>query len=69
MTADGHPISGPPEALGQSEEFLDFQERLSRAAKVDRPVLLIGERGHRQGAGRGPAPLSLAPLAGPPGRP
>ncbi len=33
------------EALGQSEAFLDFQERLSRVAPVDRPVLLIGERG------------------------
>lgn len=33
------------EALGQSEVFLAFQERLSRAARVDRPVLLIGERG------------------------
>lgn len=33
------------EALGQSEPFLDFQERLSRVAPVDRPVLLIGERG------------------------
>ena len=33
------------EALGQSEVFLDFTERLSRVAKVDRPVLLIGERG------------------------
>ena len=35
----------PPEALGQSEAFLAFQERLSRAAGVDRPVLLVGERG------------------------
>lgn len=34
-----------PEALGQSEAFLDFQEKLSRVARVDRPVLLIGERG------------------------
>jgi len=34
-----------PEAIGQSEAFLDFQERLSRVATVDRPVLLIGERG------------------------
>ena len=34
-----------PEALGQSEVFLAFQERLSRVAKVDRPVLLVGERG------------------------
>ncbi len=45
----GHPatVSGGPhlEALGQSEAFLDFQERLSRAAPVERPVLLIGERG------------------------
>jgi psp operon transcriptional activator len=32
-------------ALGESEEFLEFQERLSAAAKVDRPLLLIGERG------------------------
>jgi len=35
----------PLEALGQSEAFLDFMEHLSRVAKVDRPVLLIGERG------------------------
>jgi psp operon transcriptional activator len=33
------------EALGQSEAFLDFQERLSRVARVDRPVLVVGERG------------------------
>ncbi len=33
------------EPIGQSDAFLDFQETLSRAAKVDRPVLLIGERG------------------------
>ena len=33
------------EALGQSETFLDFQERLSRVAPVNRPVLLVGERG------------------------
>ena len=33
------------EALGQSEAFLEFQERLSRAAKVERPILLLGERG------------------------
>ena len=33
------------EALGQSEAFLEFQERLSRVAQVDRPVLIIGERG------------------------
>lgn len=33
------------EAFGQSEAFLVFQERLSRVAPVQRPVLLIGERG------------------------
>lgn len=33
------------DAIGESEAFLDFQERLSRVAKVDRPVLLVGERG------------------------
>ena len=33
------------EALGQSDAFLEFQERLSRVAPVNRPVLLIGERG------------------------
>ena len=33
------------EALGQSEVFLEFQERLSRVAPVNRPVLILGERG------------------------
>ena len=33
------------EALGQSEPFLEFQEQLSRVAPVNRPILLIGERG------------------------
>ena len=33
------------EALGQSEPFLQFQEKLSKVAGVNRPVLLIGERG------------------------
>jgi psp operon transcriptional activator len=36
---------GITEALGQSEVFLEFQERLSQVARVNRPVLLIGERG------------------------
>lgn len=36
---------GLPEAIGQSETFLEFQDRLSRAAPINRPVLLIGERG------------------------
>ena len=39
-------VSGAPvEALGSSDEFLDFQQRLARAAKAPRPVLLVGERG------------------------
>ncbi|MEE8398428.1 MAG: sigma 54-interacting transcriptional regulator, partial [Desulfobacterales bacterium] len=33
------------EALGQSEAFLEFQERLSKVAPINRPVLFIGERG------------------------
>jgi psp operon transcriptional activator len=42
--SEGHE-RGIQEALGQSEPFLTFQEDLSRAAGVDRPVLIIGERG------------------------
>ncbi|MCC6143978.1 MAG: sigma 54-interacting transcriptional regulator [Candidatus Hydrogenedentes bacterium] len=47
MYDDPHSHATPPaaEALGQSEAFLDFQERLSRVAQVERPVLLLGERG------------------------
>lgn len=33
------------ETLGNSEAFLDFQEHLSHAASVNRPILLVGERG------------------------
>ncbi len=33
------------ETIGRSKAFLDFQERLQRVAPIDRPVLLIGERG------------------------
>ena len=36
---------GKVEALGESEAFMDFQERLSRVAQVERPVLIVGERG------------------------
>ncbi len=36
---------GKNEALGESEAFMLFQERLSRVAQVDRPVLIVGERG------------------------
>ena len=37
--------SASTEALGHSEAFLEFQEMLSRVAPIQRPVLLIGERG------------------------
>ena len=33
------------DAIGQSEAFLDFQEKLSRVARINRPLLLVGERG------------------------
>ena len=33
------------EALGESESFLNFQAELSRAAGVNRSVMIIGERG------------------------
>ncbi len=39
------PQSRLQEAIGQSPAFLDFQERLGRVAPIERPVLLIGERG------------------------
>lgn len=39
------PAASTKEAQGQSESFLSFQEQLSRVASVDRPVLLLGERG------------------------
>ena len=48
-TSRGHTqrgsLVGRMEALGESEAFLEFQERLSQVAAVDRPVLLVGERG------------------------
>ncbi|MCF6246084.1 MAG: phage shock protein operon transcriptional activator [Desulfobacula sp.] len=34
-----------PEALGQSEAFFEFQEQLSAVAPIERPVLILGERG------------------------
>ena len=36
---------GNLEAFGRSDTFLDFQQQLARVAKVQRPVLLVGERG------------------------
>jgi len=44
-TASPNTISDKGEALGQSEKFLEFQERLSKVAPINRPVLVLGERG------------------------
>jgi psp operon transcriptional activator len=33
------------DALGQAPAFLEFQQALRMAAKIDRPVIIIGERG------------------------
>jgi psp operon transcriptional activator len=33
------------EAIGQSEAFMEFREQISRVAPIDRPVLILGERG------------------------
>jgi psp operon transcriptional activator len=35
----------PAEPIGRSEAFVTFLERVSRVAAVDRPVLVVGERG------------------------
>lgn len=43
-TRTGAPLK-TTEALGQSEKFLEFQERLAWVAPINRPVLLLGERG------------------------
>ncbi|MGD8387420.1 MAG: phage shock protein operon transcriptional activator [Desulfobacteraceae bacterium] len=48
LNRSSHATASPsrlPEAIGQSEAFLAFRERLSRVAPIDRPVLLVGERG------------------------
>lgn len=42
---DGTESVSMSEALGQSEAFLNFQEQISRVAPIDRPVLILGERG------------------------
>jgi len=34
--------------LGQSDVFLEFQERITKAAPIDRPVLTIGKGGMGQ---------------------
>ncbi|MCC5805870.1 MAG: phage shock protein operon transcriptional activator [Opitutales bacterium] len=46
-TSDPSVLDRTPRAepLGESEAFIEFNEHLSRVAKVDRPVLIVGERG------------------------
>ncbi len=34
-----------PEALGRSDAFIEFQEQISKVAPIERPVLILGERG------------------------
>jgi len=43
--ADSQPERRLNETLGDSEVFLDFQQKISRAAVVDRPILVIGDGG------------------------
>ncbi len=40
-----HYGDGLVKEVGESEAFLDFQEKVAKVAIIDRPVLLIGERG------------------------
>ncbi|HEV7691954.1 MAG TPA: phage shock protein operon transcriptional activator [Hyphomonadaceae bacterium] len=39
------PSPSPPELIGQSRTWLESLERVSLAAQVERPILVIGERG------------------------
>ncbi len=45
MAEQGRGAGPGDRLLGESEIFLGFQERVSRVAPIDRPVLLVGERG------------------------
>lgn len=40
-----NPQSSPPELIGQSKAFLDALDHASLVAGIDRPVLVMGERG------------------------
>ncbi len=39
------PVHELPQLIGESRSFLELMEQLSRVAPLDRPVLVIGERG------------------------
>ncbi|EKV28596.1 Psp operon transcriptional activator [Caenispirillum salinarum AK4] len=43
--ADNATTPGPPPLLGESRVFLEMLETVSRLAPIDRPVVLLGERG------------------------
>jgi psp operon transcriptional activator len=45
ITASTSTAAKVREALGESECFLEFQQNLSKVAPIDRPVLILGERG------------------------
>ncbi len=45
QTSDGIKNITASEAIGQSEAFIAFQEQISQVAPIDRPVLILGERG------------------------
>ena len=38
-------MAPPVQGIGESEVYLKFQDQVATCAKVDRPVLIVGERG------------------------
>lgn len=51
--------------LGEANSFLEVLEQVSRLAPLDKPVLVIGERGTgKELIDRQPSALPLFPLAG-----
>ncbi len=49
--------------LGEANSFLEVLEQVSHLAPLDKPVLIIGERGTGKRADCQPPALSLLPLA------
>jgi psp operon transcriptional activator len=45
MTIQSSEIRDVPTPLGESTAFMDVLERVSRLARLDRPCLVLGERG------------------------
>lgn len=44
-STSSHENRSKGEAIGESDRYIQFQSQLSRVAKVNRPVLIVGERG------------------------